>query len=266
VKSIGFEVHVNFDKKVLADEQHINWILAEIIDNAIKFSHNGKIIISIDLNDNNLLAISVSDQGKGIAQELSAELTDSFRQEEEEFNRSHDGLGIGLSITSELVKLLVGKLSIHTSEEFSTCIVIELPIVKSELATTQAPKKSFNRNQKPLTILIIEDNKVNQIILEKILKKLGYNIIVSNDGIEGYKAAQGSQFDLILIDCKMPNMDGFECTQLIRKSDNINRDTLITANASEANKERCLNSGMNDFRNKPIEPFIIKELLDEYFV
>jgi CheY-like chemotaxis protein/anti-sigma regulatory factor (Ser/Thr protein kinase) len=240
--------------------------LAEIIDNTIKLSHNGKIIISIDLNDNNLLAISVSDQGKGIAQELSTELTNSFRQEEEEFNRSHDRLGIGLSITSELVKLLVGKLSIHTSEEFSTCIVIELPIVKSELATTQAPKKSFNRNQKPLTILIIEDNKVNQIILEKILKKLGYNIIVSNDGIEGYKAAQGSQFDLILIDCKMPNMDGFECTQLIRKSDNINRDTLITANASEANKERCLNSGMNDFRNKPIEPFIIKELLDEYFV
>lgn len=268
IKSIGFETHINTEKEILADQSKINWILTEIVANAIKFSDGGKICISIDLHDNNMFVISISDQGKGIPQELSTELTEFFRQEEDDFNRSYDGLGIGLSITSELVKLLDGKLTIETSKDFSTCIIIEIPIPNAELATVQVSKKLSNRNGLPLEVLIVEDNKVNQLILEKILKKLGHNTIVSNNGAEGYKAAQENQFDLILMDCQMPSMDGFECTELIRNSNNINRETLIiaiTANTSETNKEHCLNSGMNDYRKKPIESSIIKELLDNYF-
>lgn len=266
---LKFETHINIEKEISVDEFKIDWILSELIDNAIKFSTQGKISISADITDQNSLIISISDQGKGIPKELSAELTGSFRQEEEAFNRSHDGLGIGLSITAELVKLLEGQLSIKTSQEFTTCVVIELPITHTELAITQVPEKELKSNDRPLKVLIIEDNIINQIILDKIIKQLGHHTTVANDGIEGYKAAQLNQFDLILMDCQMPNMDGFECTYLIRNNENINRDTLIiavTANASESNKEHCLKSGMNDFRKKPIDPSIIKELLEQYFV
>jgi signal transduction histidine kinase len=268
-KSIKLEKHINFEKEISVDELKIDWILSEVVGNAIKFSSGGKISITADITDQNSLIISISDQGKGIPKELIAELTGSFRQEEEAFNRSHEGLGIGLSITSELVTLLAGQLTIKASDEFTTRVVIELPITNTELAINPALKKELKSNIFPLKVLIIEDNKINQIILEKILKQLGHHTAIANNGIEGYKAAKLSQFDLILMDCQMPNMDGFECTRLIRSNDNINRDTLIiavTANASESNKEHCLASGMDNFRQKPIDPSIIKELLDQYFV
>jgi CheY-like chemotaxis protein len=167
------------------------------------------------------------------------------------------------------VTLLADQLSIKARDEFTTCIVIKLPITNTELAITPALKKELKLNICPLKVLIVEDNKINQIILEKILKQLGHHTAIANNGIEGYKAAKLKPFDLILMDCQMLNMDGFECTHLIRNNDNINRDTLIiavTANASESNKKHCLTSGMNNFRQKPIDPSIIKELLDQYFV
>jgi len=269
VKSVKFETRVNIERAIVTDKLKINGILTEIVENAIKFSNSGKVSISADLTDSNLLIISVCDQGKGIPIELSAELTGFFRQEDEEFNREYGGLGLGLSIASELVKLLAGQLSIRVSEEFSTCIIIEIPVNSAELTREKSSKKEPLMTSYPLKVLIIEDNKINQMVLDKIIKKLGHHTSLADDGDEGYQAAKSQPFDLILMDCQMPNIDGFECTHLIRNTDNINRDTLIiavTANASESDKEHCLKSGMNDYRKKPIDPSIIKELLADYFV
>lgn len=268
-KTILLETFINIEKDIQADKTNIKWILTEVVENAIKFSNSGKILISIDLTDTGSLIISVYDQGKGIPEELSTELTGSFRQENGEFNREHEGLGLGLSITSELVKLLGGHLSIKTHKEFSTCISIEIPLSKPVLEAKDIPETKPRYASYPLSVLIIEDNKVNQMILEKTLTKLGHNTITADDGVEGYKIAKSQPFDLILMDCQMPNVDGYECTSLIRGSDNLNRKTLIialTANASDIDKEHCLKVGMDDYRKKPIKSDTIENLLDKYFM
>ena len=273
-KSIQFEKKILFKNNLCADKNNIKWILAELIDNAIKFSHKGKIFLAVNLTDTNALTITVCDQGKGITKELNEELTDFFRQEDEDYSREHGGLGLGLSIVSELVKLMNGSLSIRTTENYSTCINIEIPISNCKCeperlsafeSRTIEPLTIFQ----PLRVLIIEDNKVNQMVLERTLKKLGHHTHLADDGLEGYQATNAAPFDLILMDCQMPNMDGFECTQLIRSSNNMNRNTLIiaiTANASDLDKEYCLNSGMNDYRKKPIESNTIKEIIETYFI
>lgn len=273
-KSIQFEKQILFENNLCADQNNIKWIIAELIDNAIKFSQKGKIFFSVNLTDTNALIITVCDQGKGITKELNEELTDFFRQEDEDYSREHGGLGLGLSIVSELVKLMTGTLSIRTTENYSTCINIEIPINNCECETAKlsaiAPRTIKPRKiSQPLRVLIIEDNKVNQMVLDRTLKKLGHHTHLADDGLEGYQAAKADPFDLILMDCQMPNMDGFECTQLIRKNDNQNRNTLIiaiTANASDLDKTYCLNSGMDDYRKKPIEPHTIKELIGTYFI
>jgi signal transduction histidine kinase/CheY-like chemotaxis protein len=268
-KNILLTSHINIEKDIKADKNNIELILSEIIDNAIKFSNSGKILISVDITDMESLIISVHDQGKGIPEELSTELTGSFRQEDGEFNREHEGLGLGLSITAELVKLLGGQLNIKTHQEFSTGISIEFPISKAELTVVKKSNSKRRQATYPLKVLIIEDNKTNQMILEKTLIKLGHNTIIANDGVEGYERAKSQTFNLILMDCQMPNIDGYECTRLIRGSKNLNRDTLIiaiTANASETDKEHCLKVGMDNYRNKPIKSDTIKNLLNEYFI
>ncbi|MBL4882253.1 MAG: response regulator [Oleispira sp.] len=268
-KSILLETHINIEKSFQGDKANTKWILTEIVDNAIKFSSSGKIFISIELTDSNSMIISVCDQGKGIPEELTSELKGSFRQEDERFNRKYEGLGLGLSITSELVKLLSGQLSIEVHKEFSTCINIEIPLIKAEPEAISIFKTKPRYATYPLRVLIIEDNIINQMVLEKTLNNLGHNTTIAGDGLEGYKIAKSQLFDLILMDCQMPNIDGYECTNKIRSSDNLNCHTLIiaiTANASETNKEHCLKVGMDDYRKKPIKTDTIKELLDKYFI
>ena len=268
-KSILLTSHINIEKEIKADKNNIELILSEIIDNAIKFSDSGKILISVNITDMESLMISVHDQGKGIPEELRTELTGSFRQEDGEFSREHEGLGLGLSITAELIKLLGGQLTIKTHHEFSTGINIEIPFSRAELTVV---KESITKPRQviyPLKVLIIEDNKTNQMILEKTLNKLGHTTAIAKDGNEGFNMAKSLPFDLILLDCQMPNIDGYECTQLIRNNENFNIDTLIiaiTANASEIDKEHCLEVGMNDYRKKPIKSDTIKEILNKYFI
>lgn len=267
-KSLEIEICSNHEQQVYGDQNNIKWILSELIDNAIKFSDKGKICISANLTDTNTLAITVCDQGKGLSTELGEELSEVFRQQDEDYSRQHGGLGLGLSIVSELIRLFSGKLSIKTAKNYSTCIHLEIPISitpENNKQTTSIPAKIISR---PLNILIIEDNPVNQMVMNKIVQKLGHQTHLANDGLEGYQAAKDNKFDVIFMDCQMPHMDGFECTQQIRKGDNQNRDTLIiaiTANASDIDKEHCLNSGMDDYRKKPIELNTIKHVLENYF-
>lgn len=268
-KSIQLEKQIKITDDLCADKNNIRWIISELIDNAIKFSNKGKIYTAIDLTENNLLSITVCDQGKGITKELNEELTDFFRQGDENFSREHGGLGLGLSIIYELVKLMHGKLSIKTTDNFSTCFNVEIPVGNCESSIDKLCTIKPRTISQPLEVLIIEDNKVNQMVLERILKILGHHVHLADDGAEGYQAAKASPFDLILMDCQMPNMDGFECTHHIRNSETKNRHTLIiaiTANASDLDKEHCLNSGMDDYRKKPIESNTIKELLATYFI
>lgn len=268
-KNIQLSSNINFESNINIDKNNIKLILSEVVDNAIKFSNSGEILISIDITDTESLLISVHDQGKGIPEALSTELTDVFRQENEAFNREYEGLGLGLSITSELVKLIGGQLHIKTQQGFSTSVLIEIPFSRAKSSTLNRVDTKPCHVSHPLHVLIIEDNKTNQMILEKTLNKLGHKTAIAKDGKEGFNMAKSLSFDLILMDCQMPNIDGYECTQLIRNNENLNNDTLIvaiTANASETDTEHCLEVGMNDYRKKPIKSDTIKEILNKYFI
>ena len=111
-----------------------------------------------------------------------------------------------------------------------------------------------------LNILVVEDNPVNQMIMKKILGAQGHEFQLAEDGVKAVEASKSVRYDLILMDCQMPNMDGFEATRLIRSEDNLNKDTpiiAVTANAMEADRMRCLNAGMNDYLKKPVKPNMI---------
>ncbi|MBC7465397.1 MAG: response regulator [Bdellovibrio sp.] len=264
--TLVIENQIPEDSMFYGDLQKLKQILLNLIGNAVKFSSSGEIRIKAEaLNQSGSLAnvrLSVQDQGIGIPAEKVGLLFNDFVQTDSSMARKYGGTGLGLSISKKFAKLLGGDLNVVSRQGAGSTFFIELPLEKvaasitpkSSIALTPAKSEPFPA----MKILIAEDNEVNQMILQKFMKKWGYAFKVAGNGIEALHLIETEPFDLILMDCQMPEMDGFEATQKIRSHSNLNVRRLpiiaLTANAMGDDKKRCLDVGMNSFVPKPIEP------------
>jgi PAS domain S-box-containing protein len=270
LKSIDLVLNIdeNVPHYVFGDSIRLKQILVNLIGNALKFTKSGKIILDIYNKSNPgvhtaILHFSVKDTGIGIRLQNQEKIFQSFVQEDNSITRLFGGTGLGLAISNQLLSLMNSKLELisdygHGSDFFFT---IELKKSKHLIETSQSNLKEEN-SCKPaeilnsIKILIVEDNKINMLLIKTLLKAIIPNCIIleSSDGIGAIKLCKKEQLDLILMDIQMPVKNGYETTAEIRKLQKAKNIPIIalTAGMMIGEKEKCFESGMNDYIAKPI--------------
>ncbi len=264
---LNFKVEDSVPKYLIGDPVRLNQIFTNLLGNALKFTLQGTVSLNVSLvkedKDSVGLNFEVKDTGIGISEDKQKIIFQTFTQAEGETTRKYGGTGLGLSIVKSLVELMKGKVSVDSSpgEGSNFSVEIELEKDPKKGASFKAKDRvSKLKKVKGLKLLLAEDNRANQILGKKLLTDLGYEIIIANNGLEVLEVLKREMIDLILMDIQMPEMDGLEATQHIRKLPKPFCDLPIialTAHALKEEKERYLREGMNDYETKP---FNIKDL------
>ncbi|KNC99804.1 PAS domain S-box protein [Spizellomyces punctatus DAOM BR117] len=265
---------------VVGDASRIRQVLINLMSNAIKFTPvKGRISVRLSEVDSSSEHVQqyrfdVEDTGIGMSPDVLERLFQPFSQAESSTARRFGGTGLGLSISKGLVQLMGGTISVSSTEGEGSTFSFVLPLptatVQSEhlLPVSQVPfnpQRSFTDKQ----VLVAEDNPINQVIASKLLQKLNIKFTMVEDGHAVLRALRGSEkFDLILMDCQMPGMDGFEATRCIRASENfeISRIPIVamSANVLESDKARCLECGMSDHLGKPVKARDLDRMLGKW--
>ena len=265
----------NYDSYIIGDKGKIGQIVNNLVSNAVKFTISGEVGVYLDLkhNGNNTeVCIAVKDTGIGIAKELKEKMFQAFFQAESSTSRRFGGTGLGLSITKKLVELMKGKINYSDNEKVGT-VFTTVFLCKTGQKITLDNQKTKPLQNLPVKlaitgrILVAEDNSVNQLVISRILEYLGCSFKVVANGLEVLSALEESTFNLILMDCQMPQMDGYEATRLIRKGHLTNKNIPIialTANSVTGDREKCTEAGMSDYLSKPIDKNKLEITLRKY--
>lgn len=274
-KNINLNYNIKDDIKgwYKNDETRIKQILNNLLSNAIKFTENGDIKITVskvkDLNDSNtIVSFKIEDTGIGISQESLSKLFQNFSQADSSTTRKYGGTGLGLSICKSLSELLKGKILVDSTPGEGSCFEIQIPLLKVEAPKNTVKesitKKDISINQ-DIRILTAEDNPINQVVIANTLKKIGFNTDFAGNGVEVLEMVQQFDYDIILMDCHMPELDGYEATKKIIEQFGENRPYIIalTASTLKEDRDRCFESGMDDFLSKPIDLNTLKIRLDK---
>lgn len=260
----------------LGDSMRIRQVLINLVGNAVKFTERGQVRleVSVALPQGGMseVEIAVVDSGIGIEPEKLALIFDKFTQADASTTRRFGGSGLGLSISRSLAELMGGSIAAESQPGQGSRFVLRLRL---ELSQTEVPAEGSGRSwgleplAVPLEVLVVEDNPVNQKLVAKLLERLGCHVQVASSGVTALTLHADYRFDLILMDCQMPEMDGYETTALIRQKESGRRRTPIvalTANVMENDLERCLAAGMDAYLTKPIDLIKLREALDLYGV
>jgi PAS domain S-box-containing protein len=275
----GLAVRVDYPdsvpKRFLGDSLRLRQILINLVGNAIKFTESGQVDLLVEgqpMPGNKWnLVISVRDTGIGISPEKLAVIFDKFTQADASTTRRFGGSGLGLSISRSLAELMGGSIRAESSPGAGSCFALEIPLERADGEAGQDAGLELDRsarNFEPLPIaldvLVVEDNLINQKLAAKLIERLGCRVQVASSGASALRIMADYSFDLIFMDCQMPEMDGFEATALIRQKEMGRRRTPIvalTANAMENDLERCLAAGMDAYLTKPIDVAKLRETL-----
>lgn len=248
--------------KVQGDPGRLRQIMINLIDNAVKFTESGKVLIQIavDHDDRPLVRFSVTDTGIGISSEQSERLFQPFVQADGSTTRRYGGTGLGLSICKSLVDLMSGKIGLLSSPGKGSTFWFALPL--EDVSDTEpeyvepVEMQKITTSAKTSVILLAEDNPVNARLAVLQLKRLGYQADVAGTGREAVDAVAKRQYALVLMDIQMPDMDGFEATNAIRKAEILNGlhvpIVATTAHAMPGDREKCIAAGMDDYLTKPL--------------
>jgi CheY-like chemotaxis protein len=255
------------DRKVITDRRAIQQILMNLISNAIKFSSDGDIKIRVfygQFKDGNLaLHLEVSDSGPGISQKDIESIFDDFVVLDNSYERNSSGTGLGLGIVRTLAQRLGGDIRCESTIEQGSRFIVSLIVTPAEennlvSITGELPVLA------PLKVLVVDDNEINRIVLEAMLKRLGHKVTLAEGGHEAVALAIVSKFDAILMDISMPKMNGFQATQAILTGGGPNRTTPIipvTAHALPEERRKFIEAGMLGFIEKPVKLDVLTKTL-----
>ncbi|QFR48558.1 PAS domain-containing protein [Sulfurimonas lithotrophica] len=277
-KKIHFEKNIdkNLPECIIMDETRLKQIIFNLLSNAIKFtSQEGSVKLHIKyLQEKNMMYFSVSDTGIGVAKENVEKIFEAFGQEDTSTTRRFGGTGLGLSISHKLVGMMGGELKVESKLGKGSKFYFELPVTVCE-KQSQFEKDSSTNMSKTQNfsghILVVEDNKTNQMLMSMILDDFGITYDIANDGVEAIKCYQKNSYDIILMDENMPNMNGIEATRQIRileMEKNLDSTPIIavTANAMTDDRQRFIDAKMDDYISKPYTEKDIKTVLEKYLI
>ncbi|WP_417514067.1 ATP-binding protein [Marinobacter sp.] len=279
------ETEPGFPDGFLGDPTRIRQILNNLLSNAIKFTDSGSVRINVRYSAG-ILTLEVSDTGIGMSKEGLRRIFSPFAQADTQTTRLYGGTGLGLTLCRQLIERMHGEINVESKEQQGTRFTVTLPLPVHSNLTTVASQEHFQTDylpnqlsshlsnyqrrsglaelsessemqaaspQRSLKILLVEDNEVNQMVASSLLKKMGHLVDLADNGKLAIDALEQSHYDLVLMDCQMPVMDGFVTTREIRKNPEWRELPVIavTANVMQGDRDDCLACGMDDYITKP---------------
>lgn len=270
LKNLKISLHKNIPadlQNVRSDPKKLRQILNNIIGNALKFTEKGAVEIKVEINEPQLI-FSVTDTGIGIDPSLHEVIFDRFRQAELGNSRKYGGTGIGLSLAKSYVELLGGTIRIDSSPGKGSTFTFEIPYhpVFSHTEVNDRKRTDFDADYwKGKTILLAEDEEVNLLFIQAVLKATGINIVTAMSGLEAIEQCEKNEdISLVLMDIKMPVMDGLTATRIIKSHRQNLPIIATTAYALSTDREKCLEAGCIDYLSKPIKKDMLIDMMNKY--
>jgi signal transduction histidine kinase/DNA-binding NarL/FixJ family response regulator len=277
----GIEISARVDPgvppRLLGDPLRIRQILTNLLSNAVKFTEKGSVELRVAAEGATAshlrLRIEVADTGAGIPPGKQAAIFEEFTQADGSVSRKYGGTGLGLAITRRLVQMHSGSISVDSAVGHGSTFIVELYTEVAAQAALAPPDESLARGTgnpdappRPARILIAEDNLVNQKVVSAILKKNGYEVHVAGNGREALACLERCDYDLVLMDVQMPELDGIRTARRIRE--NMRWKDLpvvaMTAHAMIGDQDRCLRAGMNGYLSKPVTPAHLLDIVSRH--
>ena len=266
--AVTYEVTDSVPEQLQGDSIRVQQILYNLVSNALKFTHEGSVDIKADYQNDQLI-LTVCDSGIGISEDQQAHIFRAFSQADESTTRKFGGTGLGLNICKRLAEMMSGNIAIESTQGEGSCFTVTLSLSAAELSNNEfeplntengryqkGDYKNHRNGFKRRSILITEDNDINQALISEFVRFFGCDIDIANNGQEAVDAVQMKNYDMVLMDIQMPVMDGLTATAIIR---NLNKKyanlpiIAMTAHALSGDREKSLNAGMNDHITKPID-------------
>ncbi len=277
--------------EVIGDGMRFSQILLNLLNNAVKFTSKGEITLQLwveSQDESNItLKVSVKDTGIGISPKVLGNLFHPFSQADSSTTRKYGGTGLGLAICKELCKLMGGKIWAESIEEKGSTFFFTAKFLKSTTVYHDAADSSFENKSIPeiestieskakteskpqpkafqnKSCLVVEDNRVNQLVILNMLKSLGFIPDLAENGREAIDKINQGSYEIIFMDCQMPVMDGYECTKAIRllaAPKNATPILAVTANNMDQDREKCLAAGMDEYLSKPVKVALLVEMI-----
>jgi signal transduction histidine kinase/CheY-like chemotaxis protein len=278
-KAIGLTARIapGVPRYLAGDNLRLGQVLINLIGNALKFTERGEILLMVDNEpaDDGVVSLrfTVADTGIGIPRDKQVVIFDPFEQADKTTTRKYGGTGLGLAISAGLVRLMHGRIGVASpwrhpiTGEMVTGSAFDFTARFGRGRQSERTVTEPSKSTRPMRILLAEDNEVNRLVASRMLEKAGHLVIPAHDGREAVAAFSRDSVDLILMDIQMPLMDGFEATATIRKGENGGGHVPIvglTAHASQGDRERCLQAGMDRYLTKPIKREALLSTIAEF--
>jgi CheY-like chemotaxis protein/anti-sigma regulatory factor (Ser/Thr protein kinase) len=260
---------------LLGDPTRMRQVLTNFMTNAIKFTHQGEVRVRVlclsAFASRVMLRLEVRDTGIGIPEEKQKDLFRSFTQGDGSTTRKYGGTGLGLAIVRQLVLMMGGKIGVESEPGRGSTFWCELDFpVAAMTAESEEQKEAETQAEGALQghVLLVEDNKVNQMVAGKMLGAMGLTLDLAENGEKALAALAENRYDLVLMDCQMPVLDGYQATKAFRSREPQGEKRLpiiaMTAHAMEGDRRKCLEAGMDDYIAKPVKKELLRKLLGRW--
>ncbi|MEO1552912.1 MAG: PAS domain S-box protein [Pseudomonadota bacterium] len=252
---------------IKSDVGKVRQVLLNLVGNAIKFTQRGEVAVSIEYDPkaaDNRLKLSVRDTGIGISKKDQAVLFDRFKQADSSRSKSHGGAGLGLAICQELAGIMDGTISVSSAPGVGSTFTFSIPVEPAEKQAESTNMKDADAPRLSGRVLIAEDSETNAMVAKKMLDRLGLDYHHVLDGAAAIDAALASEFDVVLMDVSMPNLDGLEATRVLRDRGFDKPIIAMTAHALKGDRDQAFKHGMTGYVTKPVRPQALRDALEEW--
>ncbi|MCK8044978.1 ATP-binding protein [Shewanella sp. 1CM18E] len=272
-KDISFEVKnsINEAQSFKGDKARVRQIIYNLLSNSVKFTESGRVTLSFKQAVNEAgtsgVAMCIQDSGIGIRQERLDSIFDPFIQAESSTTRQYGGTGLGLSIVKQLVELMGGVITVSSKVGLGTRFDIFIALERAQMPVNTSSETSKVKQALPenIRILIAEDNKVNALVAKTFCQRLGHNVEIAYNGLEAINILKTKPFDLVIMDNHMPEMDGIEATEYIRKTLNLSVPVFAcTADVFKEAHDNMINAGANHVLTKPLQEQSFRDALAQF--
>ena len=271
-ESIQFEWQMDSDipNWIRFDASLFRKTITPLLDNAIEFTYEGQVRLSLSREPgkpHDFLLVRVIDTGSGISETDQRRIFKAFQQVESGLTRNHGGVGLGLAVAKQLALLQGGDLSLEYSSETGSCFLFRLPLMEEKSSNVTQLRKSDAKVESKIRILVVEDDRANQLVMQKMLGLLGVECDLADNGAMALEMVSKKQWHLIFMDCQMPILDGVQAAAKMRAQGGwLTHVPIIAVSADSAaiNQQRCIEVGMNHFIAKPMSLNSLRQILMEY--